>query len=264
MFSCALQCEDDRRKQLHKEIEKSGLSVFLSPVWRKIWRVLVSPCHFPLSLCATHRQENVKDTDGNIYPLILPETHLPKHCRSSHTCPSCQCWTHTVDLLRDCFIFVKITVLFFIIRSAGSAPWFALRSVCDGRADRKWKRIYFHGIYNRWGLTENTRGHNGVCDPCSTLRLFSARHCEIFTLGAASDTLVWLYMGPVLLKTLMCVCHSPWKVFSVSPTLSALSFFSEIDAPKNLRLVSKTSTTLELEWDNSEAEVTHTVQFRFT
>ncbi|XP_068613864.1 tenascin-R-like [Brachionichthys hirsutus] len=36
---------------------------------------------------------------------------------------------------------------------------------------------------------------------------------------------------------------------------TALSFFSEIDAPKNLRLVSKTSTSLELEWDNSEAEV---------
>ncbi|XP_029930439.1 tenascin-R isoform X3 [Myripristis murdjan] len=36
---------------------------------------------------------------------------------------------------------------------------------------------------------------------------------------------------------------------------TVLSFFSEIDAPKNLRLVSKTSTTLELEWDNSEAEV---------
>ncbi|XP_027141373.1 tenascin-R isoform X4 [Larimichthys crocea] len=36
---------------------------------------------------------------------------------------------------------------------------------------------------------------------------------------------------------------------------TALSFFSEIDAPKNLWLVSKTSTTLELEWDNSEAEV---------
>ncbi|XP_037314098.2 tenascin-R isoform X2 [Pungitius pungitius] len=36
---------------------------------------------------------------------------------------------------------------------------------------------------------------------------------------------------------------------------TALSFFSEIDAPKNLRLVSKTSTSLEIEWDNSEAEV---------
>ncbi|XP_029380979.1 tenascin-R [Echeneis naucrates] len=36
---------------------------------------------------------------------------------------------------------------------------------------------------------------------------------------------------------------------------TALSFFSEIDAPKNLRLVTKSSTTLELEWDNSEAEV---------
>ncbi|KAM6919368.1 tenascin-R [Lycodopsis pacificus] len=36
---------------------------------------------------------------------------------------------------------------------------------------------------------------------------------------------------------------------------TALSFFSEIDAPKNLRLLSKSSTTLELEWDNSEAEV---------
>ncbi|CAL8366720.1 unnamed protein product [Boreogadus saida] len=32
-------------------------------------------------------------------------------------------------------------------------------------------------------------------------------------------------------------------------------FTTEIDAPKNLRLLSKTSTTLELEWDNSEAEV---------
>ncbi|KAM8838663.1 tenascin-R isoform 7-T11 [Synchiropus picturatus] len=36
---------------------------------------------------------------------------------------------------------------------------------------------------------------------------------------------------------------------------TALSFFSEIDAPKNLRLLTKTSTSLELEWDNSEAEV---------
>ncbi|XP_049602878.1 tenascin-R isoform X3 [Syngnathus scovelli] len=36
---------------------------------------------------------------------------------------------------------------------------------------------------------------------------------------------------------------------------TALSFFSEIDAPKNLRLISKTSTSLELEWDNSEAQV---------
>uniref|UniRef100_A0A8C6TG57 Tenascin R (restrictin, janusin) n=1 Tax=Neogobius melanostomus TaxID=47308 RepID=A0A8C6TG57_9GOBI len=32
-------------------------------------------------------------------------------------------------------------------------------------------------------------------------------------------------------------------------------FSTEIDAPKNLRLVSKSSTSLELEWDNSEAEV---------
>ncbi|CAL1579690.1 unnamed protein product [Knipowitschia caucasica] len=36
---------------------------------------------------------------------------------------------------------------------------------------------------------------------------------------------------------------------------TALSLFSEIDAPKNLRLVTKSSTSLELEWDNSEAEV---------
>jgi len=69
------------------------------------------------------------------------------------------------------------------------------------------------------------------------------------------------------LLTLVCIClrcclncwfslvYNPWELVSVSPTLSALSFFSEIDAPKNLRLVSKTSTTLELEWDNSEAEV---------
>ena len=41
----------------------------------------------------------------------------------------------------------------------------------------------------------------------------------------------------------------------MAPTLSVLSFFSEIDAPKNPRLVQKTSTTLELEWDNSEADV---------
>uniref|UniRef100_A0AAV2JVV9 Tenascin n=1 Tax=Knipowitschia caucasica TaxID=637954 RepID=A0AAV2JVV9_KNICA len=45
------------------------------------------------------------------------------------------------------------------------------------------------------------------------------------------------------------------ELVSVSPTLSALSLFSEIDAPKNLRLVTKSSTSLELEWDNSEAEV---------
>ncbi|MFT7801650.1 tenascin-R-like isoform X1 [Arapaima gigas] len=32
-------------------------------------------------------------------------------------------------------------------------------------------------------------------------------------------------------------------------------FYTEIDAPKNLRVLSETSTTLELEWDNSEAEV---------
>ncbi|KAJ8011958.1 hypothetical protein DPEC_G00063720 [Dallia pectoralis] len=36
---------------------------------------------------------------------------------------------------------------------------------------------------------------------------------------------------------------------------TVLSFFSEIDAPKNLRVLSKSSTTLELEWDNSEADV---------
>ncbi|XP_039510714.1 tenascin-R isoform X2 [Pimephales promelas] len=32
-------------------------------------------------------------------------------------------------------------------------------------------------------------------------------------------------------------------------------FTTEIDAPKNLRVLSKTSTSLELEWDNSEADV---------
>uniref|UniRef100_A0A8C1I2S3 Tenascin R (restrictin, janusin) n=1 Tax=Cyprinus carpio carpio TaxID=630221 RepID=A0A8C1I2S3_CYPCA len=32
-------------------------------------------------------------------------------------------------------------------------------------------------------------------------------------------------------------------------------FITEIDAPKNLRVLSKTSTSLELEWDNSEADV---------
>ena len=36
---------------------------------------------------------------------------------------------------------------------------------------------------------------------------------------------------------------------------SVLSFFSEIDAPKNPRVLEKSSTTLELEWDNSEADV---------
>lgn len=34
-----------------------------------------------------------------------------------------------------------------------------------------------------------------------------------------------------------------------------VSFVLEIDAPKNLRVLSKTSTSLELEWDNSEADV---------
>ncbi|KAG7456964.1 hypothetical protein MATL_G00241500 [Megalops atlanticus] len=36
---------------------------------------------------------------------------------------------------------------------------------------------------------------------------------------------------------------------------TVLSFFSEIDAPKNLWVLSRTSTMLELEWDNSEADV---------
>ncbi|CAB1317534.1 unnamed protein product [Coregonus sp. 'balchen'] len=39
-----------------------------------------------------------------------------------------------------------------------------------------------------------------------------------------------------------------------SGTIST-EFSTEIDAPKNLRVLSKYSTTLELEWDNSEAEV---------
>lgn len=43
--------------------------------------------------------------------------------------------------------------------------------------------------------------------------------------------------------------------FYVTSTLSIVSFFLEIDAPKNLRVLSKTSTSLELEWDNSEADV---------
>lgn len=32
-------------------------------------------------------------------------------------------------------------------------------------------------------------------------------------------------------------------------------FFTEIDPPKHLRILSKTSTSLELEWDNSKAVV---------
>ncbi|ROL44531.1 Tenascin-R [Anabarilius grahami] len=39
-----------------------------------------------------------------------------------------------------------------------------------------------------------------------------------------------------------------------SGTIST-EFTTEIDAPKNLRVLSKTSTSLELEWDNSEADV---------
>ncbi|CAB1326204.1 unnamed protein product [Coregonus sp. 'balchen'] len=39
-----------------------------------------------------------------------------------------------------------------------------------------------------------------------------------------------------------------------SGTIST-EFSTEIDAPKNLRVLSKASTTLELEWDNSEVEV---------
>ena len=34
-----------------------------------------------------------------------------------------------------------------------------------------------------------------------------------------------------------------------------LSFNAEIDAPKNLRVLSRTFDRLEFEWDNSEAEV---------
>lgn len=34
-----------------------------------------------------------------------------------------------------------------------------------------------------------------------------------------------------------------------------LYFFTEIDPPKHLRVVSKTSTSLELEWENSKAVV---------
>lgn len=64
-----------------------------------------------------------------------------------------------------------------------------------------------------------------------------------------------LHSNCATLKALIYACPNPRELVSVSPTLSALSFFSEIDAPKNLRLVSKTSTSLELEWDNSEAEV---------
>lgn len=64
-----------------------------------------------------------------------------------------------------------------------------------------------------------------------------------------------LHSNCATLKALICACPNPRELVSVSPTLSALSFFSEIDAPKNLRLMSKTSTSLELEWDNSEAEV---------
>lgn len=32
-------------------------------------------------------------------------------------------------------------------------------------------------------------------------------------------------------------------------------FFTEVDPPKHLRVLSKTSTSLELEWDNSKAAV---------
>lgn len=38
-------------------------------------------------------------------------------------------------------------------------------------------------------------------------------------------------------------------------TLVVSSFNAEIDAPKNLRVLSRTSDSLKLEWDNSEAEV---------
>lgn len=52
-------------------------------------------------------------------------------------------------------------------------------------------------------------------------------------------------------------CHQSnfWWSDWVALPLSVLSFFSELDAPKNLRVLAKTSTSLELEWDNSEAEV---------
>lgn len=60
-----------------------------------------------------------------------------------------------------------------------------------------------------------------------------------------------------LLSLFLSVCHKSnfWWSDWVALPLSVLSFFSELDAPKNLRVLSKTSTSLELEWDNSEAEV---------
>ncbi|KAM4551984.1 tenascin-R isoform 2-T2 [Odontesthes bonariensis] len=106
-----------------------------------------------------------------------------------------------------------------------------------------------------------------------------------------SDTVAFVEWTPpkakidqIVLRYGLVGGEGPWTTFRLQPTLSQYSlqvlrpgsryevsvsgvrkgnesgsisteFTTEIDAPKNLRLVSKTSTTLELEWDNSEAEV---------
>lgn len=49
-----------------------------------------------------------------------------------------------------------------------------------------------------------------------------------------------------------CAIDAWWLIFFC---LMIDLFFTEIDPPKHLRVLSKTSTSLELEWDNSKAVV---------
>lgn len=44
------------------------------------------------------------------------------------------------------------------------------------------------------------------------------------------------------------------KMYGITCDCGDICLFLEIDAPKNLRVGSRTATSLDLEWDNSEAE----------
>ncbi|KAL6490212.1 hypothetical protein MHYP_G00005570 [Metynnis hypsauchen] len=106
-----------------------------------------------------------------------------------------------------------------------------------------------------------------------------------------SDTVAFVEWTPprakvdqIVLRYGLVDGHGPKTTFRLEPTLSQYSlqvlrpgsryevsvsgvrkgneseaisaeFTTEIDAPKNLRVLDRTSTTLELEWDNSEADV---------
>lgn len=116
-----------------------------------------------------------------------------------------------MDLLQGCVIFVNRQFYFFVKRSAGSAPWFTLQSVCDGCAHRKWKRDYFHGIHDRWGLTETTHDDNCVCEilaphydnsHCDFVRYIQKRHTPMTVHGPSCIQTTHVWLSPSLRSVL--------------------------------------------------------------